>query len=221
MKNLIKKILPDFYLDYKHKKRIDSYEIQNYILRRRNIWETWNNEGKPVPPPHEIKQLVIDDYQKKYGISILVETGTYLGDMVEAQKRAFDFVYSIELDDKLFRDAVKRFRYDRNVIIKQGDSGSKIFELVKDIKKQTLFWLDGHYSGGVTAQGSKDCPILEEIDGIFSGKFNNHILLIDDARCFVGENSYPTKEELYAYVLKYNKNYKMSVDCDIIRFEVE
>ncbi|MBP6754586.1 MAG: hypothetical protein KA210_00465 [Bacteroidia bacterium] len=221
MKNLIKKFLPDFHLDYRHKKRIDSFEIQNLKERRRKVLDSWNNEGKPVPPPHEIKQLVIDEYQKKHGITILVETGTYMGDMVEAHKRTFAMVYSIELDDKLFSNAIKRFRYDRNVIIKHGDSGSKIFEIVKDIKKQSLFWLDGHYSGGVTAQGSKDCPILEEIDGIFTGKFNNHILLIDDARCFVGEKSYPTKEELYAYVLKYNKNYKMSVDCDIIRFEVE
>jgi hypothetical protein len=84
-----------------------------------------------------------------------------------------------------------------------------------------LFWLDGHYSGGYTAKGSLECPILGEIDGVFSGEIQNHIILIDDARCFVGENSYPTKEDLYSYVLKYNKNYKMSVDCDIIRFEVE
>jgi len=54
----------------------------------------------------------------------------------------------------------------------------------------------------------------------FSGKIKNHILLIDDARCFVGENSYPTIEELRAYVLKYNNLYKMTVDCDIIRFEI-
>ena len=220
MKSLIKRFLPDFYLDYQHKKRIDSYEIQNYKDRRSKIWNTWNKDGRPLPPPHEIKQVVIDEFQKKYNVSILVETGTYMGDMVEAQKRVFDKVYSIELDDKLYREAVKRFRYDRNITIKQGDSGTKIFEIVKEIEKRALFWLDGHYSGGITAKGSKDCPILEEIDGVFSGKIKNHILLVDDARCFVGENSYPTKEALYDYVLKHNKNYKMSVDCDIIRFEV-
>jgi len=136
------------------------------------------------------------------------------------KKRDFDKVYSIELDSKLFNEATKRFKYDRNVHLVHGDSGAKIFDIIHELDAQSIFWLDGHYSGGYTAKGFLDCPILGEIDGVFSGKIKNHILLIDDARCFVGENSYPTIEELRAYVLKYNNLYKMTVDCDIIRFEI-
>jgi hypothetical protein len=220
MKHLLKSFIPEFYFDYLHKKRIDSQVSINFEAWREKVWKNWKNDGAPVPPPHAVKQKVIADFQKKYSLKTLVETGTLHGEMIEAQKRCFQKVYSIELDEKLYNEAVTRFKYDRNVQLVNGDSGVKLFEVIKEIDTLTLFWLDGHYSGGYTALGELECPILGEIDGVFSGKIKNHILLIDDARCFVGENSYPTKEDLYAYILKYNKNYKMSVDCDIIRFEV-
>ena len=46
----------------------------------------WKKSGCPIPAPHIVKQITIQEHQKKYGYSILVETGTYLGDMVEVQK---------------------------------------------------------------------------------------------------------------------------------------
>ena len=83
----------------------------------------WNKNGCPVPPPHIVKQMTIQEYQDKYQYKILVETGTYLGDMVEAQKKRFRKIYSIELGIDLFDKATKRFKNDKNVTIVQGDSG--------------------------------------------------------------------------------------------------
>jgi len=113
------------------------------------------------------------------------------------------------------------FKYDLNVKIIHGDSSIKMHDVIKEIKTQSIFWLDGHYSGTYTAKGEVDCPIYGELDCIFLGKIKNHILLIDDARCFTGENSYPKIEELNKYIIKFNKDYSMTVDCDIIRFEVK
>jgi hypothetical protein len=48
------------------------------------------NEGKPVLPPHAVKQRVVREYAKRHGLRLLVETETYLGGMVYAVRRIFD-----------------------------------------------------------------------------------------------------------------------------------
>ena len=48
---------------------------------------------------HRIKQKAIIDTARKYGIEHLIETGTYMGEMIEATRRHFETVTSIELSD--------------------------------------------------------------------------------------------------------------------------
>ncbi|HPM02958.1 MAG TPA: hypothetical protein PK816_12460 [Candidatus Cloacimonadota bacterium] len=187
--------------------------------QKHQIYE-WVKSGCPVPPPHLVKQGTISDYQQKYGYTILIETGTYMGDMVEAQKRRFKKIISIELGADLFENAKKRFRNDRNVLIVKGDSGKVLPKILLDIDSPAIFWLDGHYSAGVTSKGDKECPIFEELDSIFNSKEFNHILLIDDARCFIGEGDYPTIDQLTEYVRSKNENYKVEVKNDIIRYVI-
>jgi hypothetical protein len=215
----LKSIIPEFIKDYRHKQRIDKLQKASYLNWRKENYYKWEKEGKPIPPPHSVKQKVIHDYITKYGCEIFVETGTLHGDMIEAQKLFFNQLYSIELDKKLFKDAVNRFRYDRKIQIINGDSGKVMYELIKKINKRAIFWLDGHYSGTYTALGDLECPIYEELKAIFTSKIKNHIIIIDDARCFTGNNSYPSVLELKDFVLKYNSNYKMIIDTDSIRFE--
>ncbi len=141
-----------------------------------------------------------------------------MGQMVAAQKRYFKKIYSIKLAERLFLQAQERFGSDAHITIMQGDSGKVLPKIMVQIKEPAIFWLDGHYSGGITAQGEKDCPIFDEIDAIFADKKYKHILLIDDARCFVGENDYPTIEELTAYVRTKDNTYQAEVKDDIIRY---
>lgn len=75
-----------------------------------------------MPPPHPIKQSVIKKFQEKYQIHVFIETGTYLGDMIEAQRRYFTRLFSIELDSKLWEAANKRFEQYKHIKIVQGDS---------------------------------------------------------------------------------------------------
>ncbi len=188
-------------------------EEQNEIVIRE-----WRKNGCPVPPPDVIKQLAISSYQETYGYNTLIETGTYKGDMVEAQKSKFQKIISIELGVKLFNKAKRRFKGDKNVTIVQGDSGKMLPEVVKDLKEPAIFWLDGHYSDGITAKGDKECPILEELDSIFKAKNLNHIILVDDARLFVGVGDYPTIEELTTRIKTKNPRYEVEVKDDIIRY---
>ena len=87
----------------------------------------WQNTGCPVPPPDIVKQNTIQEYQKKYGYTTFIETGTYQGDMVEAQKTKFEKIISIELGVELSKKAQKRFKNDKNITILQGDSGKNPF----------------------------------------------------------------------------------------------
>ena len=190
------------------------------IRSQKRLFEDWKNNGYPVPPPHMAKQMVIREYQEKYNYGVLVETRTYMGDMIEAQKTRFKKIFSIELGVDLFEKAKKRFRNDKNVSIVQGDSGKVLPKILADINEPAIFWLDGHYSAGVTAKGDKDCPIFDELNSIFNSKKLDHILLIDDARCFIGEGDYPTIEKLTEYVKSKNDKYKVEVKHDVIRYVV-
>ena len=147
IKKLLKSIVPDIILE-----------------RRRREWvktqlEEWHYHGCQLPAPHIVKQITIAYYQKKYSISTLVETGTYMGDMIEAQKKRFKKIYTIELSPVLNEKAKSRFSGDKNICLFQGDSVQVLPNLLKGIDEPAIFWLDGHYSGGITAKGSKDCPI--------------------------------------------------------------
>lgn len=187
---------------------------QNHII------EEWEQAGYPLPPPHLVKQRVIREFQKRTGFKTLVETGTYHGAMVEAQKSKFTEIISIELGQDLFKKAKERFKNDTNITILQGDSSQIMPDVVKKLDAPAIFWLDGHYSEGITAQGEKDCPILEELEAILTDNKYNHVILIDDARHFVGQGDYPTIQKLTEYVKSKNGAYRVEVKHDIIRYEI-
>jgi len=184
------------------------------LLSKRDF-RKWEQQGRPVPPPHIVKQKVIKEFQKKYNINILIETGTYKGDMVHAMKHKFKKIYSIELGIDLWKRACKRFKNQENISILQGDSGKVLVGLVPQINERALFWLDGHYSSGITSRGEKECPIFEELESILDSQIN-HILLIDDARCFNGSGDYPTVDELTETILIKKPLSKLDVKDDII-----
>lgn len=208
IKEILRPLVPQFVLD-------ELKEREN-----KKIIADWKNSGCPLPPPHIIKQNAIKAYQEKYGYTTLIETGTYLGNMVEAQKNRFKKIISIELGVDLYEKAKERFKNDKNVTLMQGDSGKVLPLISKDLNEPAIFWLDGHYSAGITAKGEKICPIFEELDAIFDSKPFNHVLLIDDARLFIDEDDYPTIEKLTEYVKSKNDKYKIEVKEDIIRFTI-
>lgn len=73
-------------------------------------YSKWNSAGKPVPPPHVVKQDAIKSYGSKYNVKTFIETGTFLGDMLEAVQNNFDTLYSIEIVDFIHELAKNRFK---------------------------------------------------------------------------------------------------------------
>jgi hypothetical protein len=208
MKKQIKKMLPIEVV-----RSVVEFKYNNFPG---GIIRDWEKQGRPVPPPPVVKQKLIREIQKEYGYKILIETGTYLGYMVSAQKKNFEKIYSIELSDELYLRAINKFEKFKHIKIIHGDSGEKLAEVMKEIKEPAIFWLDGHYSGGFTAKGESDCPIWKELETIFSNRLD-HILLIDDGRCFDGTNDYPTFEEVKSFLLERNPDYSVTLKDDVIR----
>ena len=89
---------------------------------------------------------------------------------------------------------------------------------MKSMTRPCLFWLDAHYSGGPTAKAEVETPIMQELDCIFAHpEAEEHILLIDDARCFTGENDYPSLKTLEGFIRDTNPGWSFEVKDDIIR----
>ena len=194
------------------------HPVRNWLRRLKQSRELrrWERQGKPVPPPHVVKQRTVHTVADRFGLKVMVETGTYYGDMVEAMKRRFSRIYSIELSRELSERAAKRFRGDRHVTIIQGDSGAELGKLVRSIDQPALFYLDGHYSGGITAQGAKWTPIYEELSHIFAHD-PRHVIVIDDARCFGRDPDYPSLQDLRDFIRSKRPGAEVEVADDSIR----
>lgn len=177
---------------------------------------SWARGGFGNPPPHRLKQAVLRRYARQFGIRILVETGTYRGDMVQAMRAHFDSIYSIELSAELHAAAVARFAGVDSVTLLQGDSGSVLGQLVPTLKQPALFWLDGHYSGDITARGDEVTPVMAELAHVLASPLG-HVVLIDDGRLFDGSDGYPTLAELARTVKTLAPDAGLAVADDIIR----
>lgn len=175
----------------------------------------WRLGFNVVNPPHVVKQSTIVKYQQRTSSRVLIETGTYMGDMIFAQLNNFDRIYSIELSRELYERGLKRFKEEPKVNLLNGDSGVRMDEIVSALNEKAIFWLDGHYSGGITAQAEKDCPVMEELQSIVKSPYD-HTILIDDARLFNGKNDYPTLDEIRNFFKHHNKKYSLKIENDVI-----
>ncbi len=190
--------------------------IKNSILNLREI-RRWYKMGMHLPPPPILKQKIVKTYAYMFLIKLFVETGTLMGSMVNATRKTFEKIYSIELDYELYRNAKKRFSKYNHISIIQGDSSKVLPTILSKIKQPCLFWLDAHYSAGITAKGDIETPIKQELDNILNNPTLNHVILIDDARMFIGKKDYPTLKELRNFISKKKSNYLFIVIKDIIR----
>lgn len=190
-----------------------------FALTAQEAWDFWILES----PPYDVKTAAVQEYGSRHKIRTLIETGTFHGYMVAAQKPYFEQIYSIELDDALFLAAKNNFAPDPHITIVQGDSSKVLPEIMASIDEPCLFWLDGHYIplSMESAKGDLDTPILEELAIILSHPVPDHVILIDDARCFIGPNpllkDYPTIQELKQYVANLRPDLHFEVKNDIIR----
>ena len=144
----------------------------------------WATRAYAAPSPHFIKEIVL--LRNGFPNAIWVETGTYLGQTTKELAKHGLFVYSIEPEPTLYSNASAFFQSFSNVEILRGFSEEILPSLLPKLSGDINFWLDGHYSGGVTQKGPQDTPILDELSCIAGNlrNFGNVCVMIDDIRCF-------------------------------------
>jgi hypothetical protein len=201
------------------KKLFPSISDINQDLKTIRVITKWRKHGWRTPLPGLLKRAILKQEALQFGASVLVETGTCWGETVWFFRKDMNQIFSIEIQADMVRLARSLFASWANVEIIEGDSASKLAEVIPHIKGPTLFWLDGHYSGGSTGKGALNCPIWKELDSIVKKMRHPYIILIDDARCFGQEQDYPTLEQINAYVGEKLPNYCVSVENDIIRIK--
>lgn len=176
----------------------------------------WRKRGYLDFAPQFIKQRVF----LKYGLATApwVETGTYLGTTTRFLERHFPKVITIEPSETLANRAKHIFRNSR-VEVLNDVSESAFPKLLPQLSGGINFWLDGHYSAGVTFKGEKDCPVIDELASIGNNlsRFEKVNILIDDVRCFLGDDpmysDYPSLEYLVEWAR--NNGFKWRIEQDI------
>jgi hypothetical protein len=186
-----------------------------------NHFRDWADREFAAPSPHFVKQKVL--LRNGLRDATWVESGTYMGDTTSVLAKVAKVVYSIEPELTLFSKAEEKFRNTSNVKIIKGLSEDVFPELLPTISGDICFWLDGHYSEGITFKGPQDTPIMDELAVIGGNiaKTSKIVVMVDDIRCFDPKNpefsAYPPVDFLVDWARQHNLTWHIEQDIFIAK----
>jgi hypothetical protein len=161
------------------------------------------------------------DLRDALGLVRAVETGTYRGGTTRQLAEMFPTVATIELSTELHEAAVANLAGIAAITALQGDSGV-ILPTLAEPSIPTLWFLDGHWSGGPTAGQEAECPVLAEI-GALAGSHRSDCILIDDARLFAAPpppphdpRQWPTLLEVFDALRASQPEHHITVLADLV-----
>jgi len=130
---------------------------------------------------------LLEELQRLLPLDLFIETGTFRGETLAAVHGRFKTCISVELSPEYHAAAARRFAGLPGIQVKLGNSPEVLRGLRSDFTgRSTFFWLDAHWCAAAGTAGLvSQCPLLEELRAI--GSLNgDSVLLIDDARLFLG-----------------------------------
>ena len=189
------------------------------ITRREHA--EWATRGFAAPSPPHVKRATL----LRLGLpeATWVETGTFMGDTTALLARRARRVHSIEPEPRLCARARARFASTANIEIHGGLSEEILPGILARLEGDVCFWLDGHYSAGVTFKGPKDTPIVEELAAIEAAapRLGRLVVLVDDVRCFDPSQAefadYPPKAFLIAWAERLRLAWHIEQDIFVAR----
>lgn len=104
-----------------------------YSFRRTFVW-----------PEGAYKRGMLKRIQRRYRLPYFIETGTFGGATPKALHRLFKQLWTIELDATVYECARRKLSKYPNIVCIQGDSKEKLRDVVPQLDRAGLFWLDGH-----------------------------------------------------------------------------
>lgn len=131
----------------------------------------------------------VEHLRDRYGITTLVETGTFEGESTLWAAERFSVVITIDIQIDGCEQARSRCADHRNVWFQTGDTRQVLPDVVAELKRPAVFWLDAHSAPGLFGDAD-DWPVLEELAAINASPLG-HFILIDDAHCFLPGSPHP------------------------------
>lgn len=175
------------------------------------------------------------DLLKKYKENkrIFIETGTWQGDgILKGTSAGFETIYTCDIDPELVERAKIIYSQHPNLHVVNNYSHLFLEEIIPTIEEECLIFLDAHIMPGSSGWedsyrqielcgGSKECPLVKEIDAISKSRIKTHTILIDDYQCFgswVFEGlQFKTIRDM---IMKINNNYKLSIENEVACFYI-
>ena len=145
-----------------------------------------------------LKRQILKSLITSYDLKTFVETGTYLGDTSLYLSRVVKKGSTIEVSKFLYTRAKFRLRKKKNIEVLLGDSVEVLGNILGAINTPCLFYLDGHFSGGISSSAKNySSPLNLELEIIKSFHFlKGSIIVIDDARELGRTDGYPEINEI-------------------------
>lgn len=201
--------------------------IPRFILQKwksDSEFDAWRRREFASPAPHQIKMRVL----KTYGSNqFWIETGTFFGRTSLELSVFSKEVHTIEPSEELFLESKRIFGNRKNIYAHHGLSEELLGPIIdRIIDKEDMphidFWLDGHFSQGVTFRGEIDTPVIQELRQILkrTTKLSGFTIFVDDVRLFSHlipcDENYPKLFELVAIAKEYDLLWTIEHDILII-----
>ncbi len=168
-----------------------------------------------------VPQGLVLRFLSAQSIPNFVETGTFRGGTTLWAAQHFKTVITLEINPEFSRAVSSRPDCPKNIEFLIGNSANLMTQVIDRLEGSAVFWLDGHYCGPGTGDASAECPIMEELAAIT--KATDPIILIDDARCFLGPPPPPHDprhwvciDDIYRFIIENFPNHITTVHDDVI-----
>ena len=119
------------------------------------------------------------------GIQCAIETGTNQARTTKVLARHFLKVFSIELSQKLFIEAIGMDFVNRDgVEFIHGDSAEHVALLANDIDAPCFWYLDAHFCDITGNEATSEFPLWKELEAIRERENLQDVIWVDDVHTF-------------------------------------
>ena len=151
-----------------------------------------------------IKENIFQKFPNNY----FFESGSHVGEGIQkALDAGFEKIISVELSPYYYNVCTTKFRNNPKVDLYLGDTEDLLGKIISKINSSITFWLDGHNSGGYTAWGKHESPLMQELEIIKTHSIKTHTLIIDDLRCWEKPHYEFDKQDIIDLIKSINPDY--------------
>lgn len=178
---------------------------------------------------HIVLSSFLQDMRRVFNRSMFVETGTYLGDTTKVAAALFAHVHSVEVSNDLYEWTTQQLQSYSNIQLYRDHSVFFLDRLCSTYQAEAgtmLFWLDAHYSGGITTLYQDVLtPIVDELEVLARHNMRDAVIMIDDIRCFgslyqeqtiAAHPGYPSIQKVCTVLKTINPNYTCALYGDTL-----